>query len=431
MPHPDRAPAPGAAGAAGRRPEAGMIAGVPDPIPPDPIATHPPDEGGAGAPPPGRRIAHIDMDAFFASCELSRYPELRGLPMVVGGRRTHAPRIGPDGTREFARLRDYAGRGVLTTATYEARALGVHSAMPTMKAARLAPDAVLLPVDFELYRRFSRLFKEAIRSIASEVQDVGIDEVYADVSSIALPSEEIARRMKAAVLAATGLTCSVGIAPNKLLAKLSSDMQKPDGVTVLTMDDVPARIWPMPARKVNGIGPKAAAKLASLGISTIGEIAVRDERWLAEHFGRSYGAWLHRVSHGRDDRPLETRREPVSVSRETTFERDLHAVRDRDELGALFTRLCEQLAADLDRKGYVCRTIGVKMRFVDFRTVTRDQTLPEPIGDAAAIRRAAGLLLKRVDLTRPLRLLGVRASGLHRPDATPRDERVQFRLPLD
>jgi len=421
-----------------------MIGDVPDPSPhrpiaPDPIAPGPAApgaaEGGAdGArtdPPPGRRIAHVDMDAFYASCELSRYPELRGVPMVVGGRRTHAPGVGPDGTRTFARLRDYAGRGVLTTASYEARAFGVHSAMPTMKAARLAPDAVLLPVDFELYRRFSQLFKDAVRTIAPQVQDVGIDEVYADVSSIDGDAQAIAQRIRAAVREASGLTCSVGIAPNKLLAKLASDMNKPDGVTVLTMADVPTRIWPMPSRKVNGIGPKAAARLASLGIDTVGQIAARDPAWLVEHFGRSYGAWLHRVAHGHDDRPLETSREPVSMSRETTFERDLHAVRDRDALGAVFTRLCEQLAADLQRKGYVCRTVGVKLRFVDFRTVTRDLTLAEAVADAAALRRAAGQCLRRIDLERPLRLLGVRASRLQRPEAAPHAPAVQFALGLE
>lgn len=381
------------------------------------------------APPSVRRVAHIDMDAFFASCELSRYPELRGVPMVVGGRRTHEPRLLPDGTREFARLRDYAGRGVLTTATYEARALGVNSAMPTMKAARLAPDAVLLPVDFELYRRFSRLFKEAVRSVSPVIQDVGIDEVYADLTDLPDDARTIATRLKAAVREATsGLTCSVGIAPNKLLAKLSSDLDKPDGITVVTMDDVPTRIWPLPARRVNGIGPKAAAKLESLDIRTIGEIAARDRLWLIEHFGQSYGQWLHEASHGRDERPLVTHREPVSMSRETTFERNLHAVRDRVELGRVFTRLCEQVAEDLQRKGYVGRTIGIKLRFEDFKTATRDLTLPMPVGDAAAIRRAAGQCLKRVDLTHTIRLLGVRASGLERADAVLAEPRRQFDL---
>lgn len=378
-----------------------------------------------------RRIAHIDMDAFFASCELLRYPELRGLPMVVAGRQSDAPRLRPDGTREFARLRDYVGRGVLTTATYAARALGVHSAMPAMKAARLAPDAILLPVNFDLYRKYSRLFKEAVRSVSATVEDIGIDEVYADISTLDDNSESIALKLKAAVAGATGLTCSVGIAQNKLLAKLASDMQKPDGFTIITPDDVAVRIWPMQASKINGIGPKANAKLASLGITTIGDVAARPEEWLVENFGRSYGAWLRRVSHGLDDRPVVTHSEPVSMSRETTFERNLHAVRDREVLSSVFTQLCSQVAADLQRKGYLSRKIGIKLRFEDFATVTRDMTLPRAVDDAKALRRAAGQCLKRVDLGRTIRLLGVKAGSLERPGSTDQSKPEQFDLTFD
>lgn len=187
----------------------------------------------------------------------------------------------------------------------------------------------------------------------------------------------------------------------------------------------------MQAGKINGIGPKANAKLASLGITTIGEIAACEEAWLVEHFGRSYGAWLHKVSHGLDDRPVVTYSEPVSMSRETTFDRNLHAVRDRDELRIVFTRLCEQVAADLQRKGYVGRTVGVKLRFEDFKTVTRDVTLPRPISDAQALRHAAGRCLKRVELGRPIRLLGVRASGLEHAVTTNVDEPTQIVLDLD
>lgn len=371
------------------------------------------------------------MDAFFASCELSQYPELRGMPMVVAGRRTDLPRILPDGTREFARLRDYAGRGVLTTATYEARALGVHSGMPTMKAARLAPDAVLLPVNFELYRRHSRRFKDAVRTVSPVIQDIGIDEVYADLTELDGDARTIAARLKAAVLEATGLSCSVGIAPNKLLAKLCSDMQKPDGITVLTTDEIASRIWPMPAQRINGIGPKATEKLAAHGIVTIGDLAARDPTWLVEHFGRAFGQWLHEAAHGRDERPVITHREPVSISRETTFERNLHAARDRSELGEVFTLLCEQLAADLARKRYRARTVGIKLRFDDFRTVTRDLTLPEPVADAAALRRAAGACLKRADLGRSIRLLGVRASGLAGEDDARVEPTRQYDLGFD
>ncbi|TDY22614.1 DNA polymerase-4 [Paraburkholderia sp. BL6665CI2N2] len=378
--------------------------------------------------PDDRRIAHIDMDAFFASCELSQYPELRGQAMVVAGRRSDAPRTNPDGTREFARLRDYTGRGVLTTATYEARAFGVHSGMPTMQAARLAPDAILLPVNFDLYRTYSRLFKDAIRSVSPTVEDVGIDEVYADLSLLNDESEQIARKLKSAVFEATNLTCSVGIAPNKLLAKLCSDIQKPDGITILRREDLQARIWPMAAAKINGIGPKANAKLTSLGITTIGDIAACSEQWLIEQFGRSYGAWLRRVSHGLDDRPVVTYSEPVSMSRETTFEQDLHAVRHRRELGTAFTRLCEQVASDLQRKGYLARRIGIKLRFNDFQTVTRDVTLQEPVADAKALRHAATQCLKRVELVKSIRLLGVKAGGLQRAGATESDAPAQFTL---
>lgn len=377
-----------------------------------------------------RRIAHIDMDAFFASCELSRYPELKGLPMVVGGRSSHAPRVREDGTREFSRLRDYTGRGVLTTATYEARALGLHSAMPTMHAAKLAPDAILLPVNFELYRHYSRLFKEAIRSISPLVENIGIDEVYADVSTLPEDTHEIAHRLKSAVFTATGLTCSVGIAPNKLLAKLCSEMQKPDGITIITMADVPGRVWPMPAKKINGIGPKASAKLESLEINTVGQIAAMTEAWLVEHFGKRYGRWLYRVSHGQDDRPVVTESAPVSMSRETTFERNLHPVRDKPILSQAFTQLCERVASDLQHKGYCCRTIGIKLRFDDFKTVTRDLTLPAPISDAKSLRLFSGKCLKRIALDKKIRLLGVKASGLVRADSIVPADSAQFELEL-
>jgi len=183
-----------------------------------------------------RLIAHLDMDAFYASVELLRYPDLRGQPVVIGGGRRHQPVQRADGTREYFRLREYTGRGVITTSTYEARALGVFSAMGTMKAAQLAPDAILLPIDFDEYRRYSRLFKAAVREIAPQVEDRGIDEIYIDLTE--LPGafddrgEAIGRRLKQAVRDATGLSCSIGITPNKLLSKLASELDKPDGLTL-------------------------------------------------------------------------------------------------------------------------------------------------------------------------------------------------------
>ena len=388
-----------------------------------------------------RVIAHLDMDAFYASVELLRYPELRGLPVVIGGSSRHQPVWETDPAsggrrRRFARLAGYSGRGVITTATYEARSLGVNSAMGLMRAAQRAPEAVLLPVDFDEYRRYSRLFKAAVREIAPVVEDRGIDEIYIDLTELIAGrlgdpldepgtdaaadawwcAREVAREIKQAVRGATGLTCSIGLAPNKLVAKIASELDKPDGLTVVTANDVAARIWPLPVRRVNGIGPKAAAKLARLGIATIGELAAAEPAWLAQHFGPGYGGWLHAAAQGRDERPVVTDSEPKSVSRETTFERDLHAVRDRAALSRIFTELCLRVAEDLRRKRYTGRTIGVKLRFDDFRTVTRDVTLPAPTDEATAIRRAAGQCLKRIELSRRIRLLGVRVGALVRRD---------------
>lgn len=355
------------------------------------------------------------MDAFYASVELLRYPELKGLPVIIGGRAGH-PQPGPDGMRQFARMRDYAGRGVVTTSTYEARELGVFSAMPMMKAAALAPDAVLLPVDFARYRDYSRRFKKAVATIADKIEDRGVDEIYIDLDDHDQPSEALALRIKQAVFEATGLTCSIGIASNKLLAKIASELNKPDGVTVLKDEHIRERIWPMPASRINGVGPKATARLAGLGIHTIADLAAAAPDLLQRHFGLSYARWLLRAAHGKDDRPVVTSSEPKSMSRETTFERDLHVVRDRDELSAIFLRLCQQLEADLERKQYAGRTVGVKLRFDDFRTVTRDFTVPDTVMRAAEIRWAAGQCLKRIDFDRRIRLLGVKVSKLVKAD---------------
>jgi len=383
-------------------------------------------------PSPVKRIAHLDMDAFFASVELLRYPELRGQPVVVGGGRNAMPETLPDGTRRFARLRDYAGRGVVTTSTYEARKFGVFSAMGMMKAAQLAPDAILLPTDFESYRHYSRLFKAAIASFTPQIENRGIDEIYIDVSDLPGESAEIGKRMKNAVYEATGLTCSICIAPNKLLAKIGSELDKPDGLTILTMDDLPTRIWPLAARKVNGIGPKANEKLAALGLVTVGDIAAADLGFLQTHFGPTYAAWLARIAQGQDDRDVVVSSTPKSMSRETTFERDLHPKHDRTTLSAKFTDLCKRVADDLQRKGFVGRTVGIKLRFDDFRTVTRDLTIPVATADATEIRRAATECLKRIPLDRRLRLLGVRVSALSVPgEADAFVAPVQVELPFD
>lgn len=353
--------------------------------------------GGMSVP---RRIAHLDMDAYYASVELLRHPELRGAPLVIGGARGHA------------RLAEYSGRGVITTATYEARAFGLRSGMSLARAAALCPQAVLLPADFDEYRRVSRLFKAAAARVAPQIEDRGIDEIFVDLSASGGDTREAARALKAAVREATGLSCSIGVAPNKLLAKIASELDKPDGLTVIEAGDLAARIWPLSATRVNGIGPKAGEKLAALGIRTIGELAAADPALLIRRFGPGFGAWLHEVAHGRDERPLVTEREPKSISRETTFERDLHAVRDREALSAIFTRLCEKLAEDLRRKGYRGRCVGIKLRYDNFHTLTRDRTLESHTDEARAIRRAAGECLKRAPLERRLRLLGVRVGSL-------------------
>ena len=373
-----------------------------------------------------RRIAHLDMDAFYASVELLRYPQLKGLPVVIGGgrRKIDEDLMLGDTSRalhdipvsEFPLLRDYTGRGVITTATYAARQFGVGSAMGLMKAAKLCPQAVLLPVDFAQYRHYSQRFKSIITDIAPLMENRGVDEVYIDFTEVPGGQREggrvLARLIQKSIFEDTGLTCSVGVAPNKLLAKMASEFNKPNGISIVLDEDLQPLIWPLACRKINGIGPKADEKLQKHGIQTIGQLAQAEPLWLKEVFGSKTGAGLHDAAWGRDSRPVVTESEPVSMSRETTFERDLDAVRDRAELGAIFTRLCEQVAADLQRKGYVGKTIGVKLRYADFQIATRDYTLDHYTAQAQEIRQAAGQSLKRAPLQKRLRLLGVRVGSL-------------------
>ena len=366
------------------------------------------------------------MDAFFASVELLRYPQLQGLPVVIGGGRRRADdallraHAGRDlrfiPIPDFPLLKNYVGRGVITTATYAARQFGVGSAMGMMKAAKLCPQAIVLPVDFDEIRRFSRLFKSTIASIAPVMEDRGVDEVYIDFTDVPGGQREggrvLARLIQSAIHNATGLTCSIGVAPNKLIAKMASEFNKPQGISVVYAADLQSKIWPLKCRKINGIGPKADEKLQALGIHTVGELASQTREFLIARFGKSTGAWMHEVAWGRDNRPVVTHSEPVSISRETTFEQDLHAVRDRSALGAIFTLLCHKLADDLSRKGYAAKTIGIKLRYDDFKIATRDHTGSDALQGAKAIRHAAGQCLKRVPLDKKLRLLGVRASSL-------------------
>jgi DNA polymerase-4 len=392
-----------------------------------------------------RRIAHLDMDAFYASVELLRYPQLKGLPVVIGGGRRRLDEalrehhselpLNEIPVQAFPVLKDYTGRGVITTATYAARQFGVGSAMGMMKAARLCPQAILLPVDFDEYRKYSRLFKQLILDIAPVMEDRGVDEVYIDFTDVPGGQREggrvLARLIQKNIFDATGLTCSIGVAPNKLIAKMASEFNKPRGISVVQPQDLQPLIWPLACRKINGVGPKADEKLLAHGIRTIGDLAARDRGWLVDHFGKSYGAWLFDAAWGRDERRLVTESEPVSISRETTFERDLHAVHDKAALGAVFTRLCDQVAADLQRKGYVGKTIGIKLRYDTFKSVTRDQTLDIYMADARTIRQTAGQCLKRVDLTRRLRLLGVRVGSLVKAGEIPFFEQKVPASPVD
>ena len=377
-----------------------------------------------------RRIAHLDMDAFYASVELLRYPQLKGLPVVIGGGRrkvdeaieklAEGQTLADIPVDAFARLKDYAGRGVITTATYAARQFGVGSAMGLMKAAKLCPQAILLPVDFDQYRHYSRMFKETILEFTPLMENRGVDEVYIDFTDVPGGQRQggrtLAKLIQQTIFERTGLTCSVGVAPNKLLAKMASEFNKPNGISIVLEQDLQTSIWPLTCRKINGVGPKMDEKLINKGITTIGELALRDEAWLVANFGKSTGAWLHRASWGQDDTPISLSSEPVSISRETTFDRDLHAVRDKAELGVIFTELCDKLAGDLQRKGYLGKTIGIKLRYDDFKSATRDQTLDVYTADPKTIRQAAGLCLKRIPLDKRLRLLGVRAGGLVKSD---------------
>ena len=380
-----------------------------------------------------RRIAHLDMDAFYASIELLRYPQLRGLPVVVGGRQDHQPTVKPDGTLHFCRLHEYVGRGVITTATYEARALGVSSGMGTMKAAQLAPEAILLPADFDQYKHYSNLFKAAVRTVCGDFEDYGIDEIYIDLTRFSEDSTSLAHSLKRAVKNATELSYSIGIAPNKLLAKICSDLEKPDGLTIIGLSDIPSRIWPLSVKKINGIGPKAASKLAELSINTIGELAQTQLSVLKTTFGHNYATWLTEVSQGIDSRPVVIDPELKSLSRETTFERDLDLNHDRAILSQSLIQLCGKVAQDLKHKHYIGRTVSIKLRFADFQTLTRNLTLPEYTDDATKILAAARECLRRVVIQKKIRLLGIRVSSLYflsGKNTTP-TESTQKQLPFD
>lgn len=343
--------------------------------------------------PSARRILHIDMDAFFAAVEEKRNPQLKGKPVVIGG------------------MGDPSKRGVVATANYEAREYGIHSAMPLRTAYKLCPQAVFLPVDYETYAAASRQFKSVLLSIADIMEDVGIDEAYLDVSGKTESNEVIAERIKTGIYQKTGLTCSIGIAPNKLLAKIASDMQKPDGLTMLTENDIASRIWPLPIRKLYGLGPKTEERLKKTGIETIGQLAALPREFLIRSFGPSYGEYLYEASRGIDDSPLVTHWEPKSFSRETTFQVD---VQDWQVIARTIAELSKEVVSDLQHKGYCARTVTIKIRFDDFHTFTRACSLEKATTSEEVIRKAAFSCLKRIELHRRVRLIGVRVTNLEK-----------------
>ncbi len=340
-----------------------------------------------------RCILHVDMDAFFAAVEQQRRPELRGKPLVIGGNG------------------DPMKRGVVSTASYEARRFGIHSAMPLRVAWRLCPQAVFLPVDYREYARISEIIKSVLREVSPDMEDVGIDEAFLDISAIDRPAQLIAREIKERIREATGLTCSIGIAPNKLLAKIASDMEKPDGITIITAEDVATRIWPLPVRKLRGVGPKTEEHLKRMGVETIGDLAALPLETLAGRFGLSYGNYLFEAAQGINDTPLATVREPKSMSRETTFQ---HDVANKQVLFKVLAELAGEVASGLKKEGYQGKTVTVKVRYGDFETHTHAKTLSSVTCREDEIRRAAFACFSRFELKKKVRLVGVRVSGLVR-----------------
>jgi DNA polymerase IV len=332
-------------------------------------------------------VAHLDADAFYVSIELTRRPELRGKPVVVSG-------SGP--------------RAVVTTASYEARRYGVGSAMPAARARRLCPDAIFLTPDFATYRAVSRRVMDLVRSHVERVEVVGLDEAYLDLSELHSPKAAM-RRLVEQIRRETQLTCSVGIGPNKLVAKVASDAEKPAGFVVLSREQACTRFADSPPSLVPGIGPKTAARLAALGLTTLGALAAAPEHVLAERFGPNLGRDLQRRARFEHAGAVGAARKVVSESRERTFDVDVSDFSQLSESLAAMTRsLCDSLARNA-RSG---RTIGIKVRLDDWTTVTRARSIAEPTDSYDAVFAVALALLREYAPARPVRLLGVRVANL-------------------
>jgi DNA polymerase IV len=333
-----------------------------------------------------RRIAHLDIDAFYASVELQRRPELRGLPVIVAG-------SGP--------------RAVVTTASYEARRFGIGSAMPASRARRLCPEAVVVAPDFTAYRAVSQTVMALVRGQVDRVEVVGLDEAYLDLSGLVAPRAAM-RRLVEEVRGATGLSVSVGIGPNKLVAKVASDAEKPGGFVVLSREDACARFASASPALVPGIGPKTVERLAAMGITTLAALAANGEDVLAERFGQRQGPWLRRRATFQDDGEVSSERIAVSESRETTFDTD---IAEAGEMEGVLRRLAGELCAGLARHDRRGRTIAIKVRLADFSTVTRARTIAQATNDAEEVAGVAVALLRQYRPPRPVRLLGVRVAS--------------------
>lgn len=342
-----------------------------------------------------RTILHVDMDAFFAAVEMREDPTLRGKPVVIGA--------DPEGG---------SGRGVVATANYEARKYGIHSAQPISQAWRRCPRAVYLPPRGKLYTEVSRQVFDVLATFTDLVEPIGIDEAFLDVTGsrrLFGAGPELARRLKTEIREATELTASVGVAPSKYVAKIASDLEKPDGLTVVEPGTEAEFLAPLPIRRLWGAGPKSLEKLRALGCTTIGDVAALDPAVLERRFGEAFGGRFHRLARGIDDRPVHTGRERKSLGKETTFSEDRI---DRASVERTLLGLCERVAAACRRKEIAGTTVTVKLRFRGFETLTRQSGLRAPADTVEAVWPVARELFRKADRPgTPIRLVGVTLSG--------------------
>jgi DNA polymerase-4 len=340
--------------------------------------------------PPKLSILHVDMDAFYASVEVRDDPTLAGKPVAVGG--------------------PADGRGVISAASYAARKFGVRSAMPTAQARALCPDLIVLAPDLEKYTAVSREIMAIFRSFTPLVEPLSLDEAFLDVAGCELlfgDAVQIGRTIKREILRQTGLVASVGVASSKFLAKLASDMDKPDGFRVIRPEEALDVLRPLPVSKIFGVGERTAKRLESMGVRTIGDLSAQTREGVMQRFGAT-GAWIYDLAHGIDTRRVTPRREEKSFSLERTFSKDIAS---REELRLRLLEFCEELAYRLRDGGLRARTVTLKARFSDFKTLTRTKSLPFSTNVGVRFYSVARELLERVPM-QPLRLLGVTLSGL-------------------